>query len=91
MIVETRIALSFANLKTQVPGTIGLFLYMKDATHSDLAANYPVDANFKIPSTWGSVKTTLVPIQEFPVAVPVFLLALLVVATFLRKIRKSSE
>ncbi|MGA2462085.1 MAG: hypothetical protein ABSF82_11770 [Candidatus Bathyarchaeia archaeon] len=90
MIVEARIALAFASLKTHVPGTIGLYLYMKDATHTDLAADYPGDANFKIPSTWGSLQTTSVPISEFPEVVPVLLLALLVVATFLRRTRKSS-
>lgn len=90
MIVETRIALAFASLETHVPGTIGLFLYMKDATHSDLEADYPGDANFKIPSTWGSVQTTSVPISEFPGVVPVLLLAVFVVTTFLRRTRKSS-
>ena len=63
---------------------------MKDATHSDLEADYPGDANFKIPSTWGSVQTTSVPISEFPGVVPVLLLAVFVVTTFLRRTRKSS-
>jgi hypothetical protein len=78
MIVEMRVALTFADLKSHLNGAIGFALGALDGFHGR-AAEYPRGWRNTNPSTWGTLEFSQTPIPEFPSLVLALLVPFMIV------------
>ena len=79
MILELKIPLTFANLKTQIPDKIGIAIEFSDYWR-EVFADYPSNWDWKDASSWGTLDFASAPIPEFSfTSVPLILSVLSVI------------
>jgi len=88
MILELKIPLTFATLKAQIPGKIGIGIEFSDYW-TEVHANYPSSWGWKDPSSWGTLDFASAPIPEFSFTSVSLILSVLSVAVLFR-LRKRS-